>query len=161
MKKIETNNKDLLEALKKSSENLKKQERRIENIFGKTRTSKVSAGTLLIYLMYLKQHLESPCQVTGIEDMGCFSWEEYYRFVPGKEKEYDKRKKKQPSYTDIYELLNFKDEYDEYQGIYVNVKRLSDKKRFTLPLADLKGTEKESNNYQFLDDFAVWFANYR
>ena len=88
------------------------------------KTREVLEETLSIYLDYLRLNVELPFQVTGIEDMGCFSWEEYYRFVPGKDKEYEKRKKKQPSYTDIYELLNFEDEYDKYQGIYVSIRLL-------------------------------------
>ena len=46
-------------------------------------------------------------------------------------------------------------------GISVNVKRVSDKRKFTLPLADLESTDKQSNNYQLLDDYSVWFVNYQ
>jgi hypothetical protein len=50
---------------------------------------------------------------------------------------------------------------DEYDGIFVNVQRLSDKKQFVLPLADLKSTDKKSKNYQLLDDYSVRFVNNR
>jgi hypothetical protein len=34
-----------------------------------------------------------------------FRWEEYYVFGPGYQKEYEKLKKKNPSYTDHYQIL--------------------------------------------------------
>ena len=99
-----------------------------------------------------------PCQLTGIED---FEWEEYYVFGPGSKKEYEQLKKTQPSYTDKYELIDFEDEVDEFYGVMVNVKRLSDRKKFELPLADLEATDKKSDDYQLLDDYSVWFVNNR
>jgi hypothetical protein len=51
--------------------------------------------------------------------------------------------------------------YDPYAGLAVKVKRVSDSKRFMLPLAHLKAREKPSNNDQLLDDYAVWFVNWR
>jgi hypothetical protein len=41
------------------------------------------------------------------------------------------------------------------------MKRVSDKKKFTLPLAELKAADKRSKNYQLLDDYSVWFVNNR
>jgi hypothetical protein len=70
-------------------------------------------------------------------------------------------KKQQPSYTDTYACLSFEDAYDAYAGLAVTVKRVSDSKRFVLPLAHLKATEKPSNNYQLLHDYAVWIVNWR
>jgi hypothetical protein len=46
-------------------------------------------------------------------------------------------------------------------GILVNLKRVSDKKKFTLPLAELKATDEKLKNYQLLDDYSVWFVNNR
>jgi Calcium binding len=62
---------------------------------------------------------------------------------------------------DTYELLDFDDDVDPDSGIFINVQRVSDKKPFVLPLADLKATKKKSKNYQLLDDFSVWFVNWR
>jgi len=50
---------------------------------------------------------------------------------------------------------------DECDGIFVYVQRISDKKKFVLPLADLKATDRKSKNYQLLDDYSVWFVNNR
>ncbi len=134
---------------------LDKQDKRIEKILGR-HDVEVSEEASLKYMDYLKKNLEFPCKLTGIGD---FPWEEYYVFGPGSKKEYEKLKKKQPSYTDEYELISFEDELDGNNGILVNVQRISDKKTFMLPLADLKAVNKKSANYQFLDDYSVWNVN--
>ena len=134
------------------------QEKRIAGILG-TEKLDVTRKTLSTYLKYLKNHVQIPCQLTGIED---FEREEPYVFGFGSKKEYQELKKTQPSYTDKFSLINFINEIDdEYDGIFVNVQRLSDKKKFVLPLADLKSTDKKSKNYQLLDDYSVWFVNNR
>ena len=140
---------------------LDNQDQRIANIFGAKAVPDVTPETLTRYLAYLQQHLTFPCQLTGIEDLGCFSWEEYYTFGPGSKKEYEQLKKTRASYTDTYELLGFDDEVDPDDGLLVHVRRLSDKKTFTLTLSDLQATDEQSKNYQLLDDFAVWFVNWR
>lgn len=134
-----------------------KQDERIGSIFGGAILS-VTEESLATYLAYLKEHLELPCELTGIED---FDWEEYYVIGPGDQKEYERQKNTKPSYTDRYDLLSLADEADEWVGILVKVKRVSDKKKFTLPLAELKAADKRSKNYQLLDDYSVWFVNNR
>jgi hypothetical protein len=62
---------------------------------------------------------------------------------------------------DTYNLRSFDDDVDQNSGIVVNVQRVSDKKKFVLPLADLEATEQQSKNYELLDDFSVWFVNWR
>lgn len=131
------------------------QDKRIEQILGKFDMD-VSEESVSKYMEFLEKNIEHPCHLTGIED---FPWEEYYILGPGKKKEYEKLKKKQPSYTDIFDLTGFEDDLDENNGILVKVKRLSDNKKFILPLADLKATEEESKNFELLDDFSVWFVN--
>ena len=137
---------------------LDKQDQRIADIFGTKDVPDVDIETLERYLDYLKQHLEFPCQLTGIED---FDWEEYYVVGPGSQEEHERLRKTRPSYMDTYELLSFDDDVDPDYGILVNVRRVSDKKKFVLPLADLEATKKKSTNYQLLDDYAVWFVNWR
>ena len=137
------------------------QDRRLADIFGTHTVPKVTEETLAIYLGYLTQHLEVPCQLTGIESLGCFAWEASYIFGRRRPKEYAQRKQHQPSYTDTYAFLSFEDAYDPYAGLAVKVKRVVDNKRFVLPLANLKATEKPSNNAQLLDDYVVWFVNGR
>ena len=131
---------------------------RIADIFAMKDVPSVDTDTLERYLEYLKQHLEFPCQLTGIED---FAWEEYYVIGPGSQKEHERLRKTRPSYMDTYDLLSFDDGVDPNSGIFVNVQRVSDKKKFFLPLADLEATEQQSKNYELLDDYVTWFVNWR
>lgn len=134
-----------------------KQDERIGFVFG-GEIPDVTEESLETYLTYLKEHIELPCELTGIED---FDWEEYYVIGPGDQKEYERLKKTKPSHTDKYDMLSLATEVDGWVGILVNLKRVSDKKRFTLPLAELKATDEKSKNYQLLDDYSVWFVNNR
>ena len=135
-----------------------KQEKRIIVILG-TKKLDVTRKTLSTYLKYLKNNVDIPCQLTGIED---FEWEEPYVFGFGSKREYEELKKTQPSYKDKFNLIKFVDEIDDYyDGIFVDVQRVSDKRKFVLPLADLKSTDRKSKNYQLLDDYSVWFVNNR
>src|SRR5262249_15261097 len=99
------------------------QDQRLADLFGTHTVPKVTEETLDIYLDYLKQHLEFPCQLTGIESLGCFAWEASYIFGRRRPKEYAQRKQHQPSYTDIYAFLRFEDAYDPYDGLAVKVQR--------------------------------------
>src|SRR5215831_15909028 len=161
MSQLDKDNPHLADILRRATLERNNQDRRIADIFGTHTVPKVTAETLALYLDYLKQHLEVPCQLTGIESLGCFAWEASYIFGRRRPKEYAQRKKQQPSYTDIYAFLSFEDAYDPYDGLAVKVQRVSDRKRFVLPLANLKATEKPSNNAQLLDDYVVWFVNGR
>lgn len=134
-----------------------KQDARISAILG-TKNLDVTEAKLKKYQRYLKENLEFPVRLTGSED---FDWEEYYVFGPGNQKEYEQLKKTRPSYTDTFNLLSFEEEIEEWTGILVKVERTSDRKRFALPLADLKAIDKKSKNHELLDDYSVWFVNYR
>jgi hypothetical protein len=46
---------------------------------------------------------------------------------------------------------------DDHYGILVEVRR--GREKFVFPLCDLEVTDKQSPNYQFVMDYAVWFAN--
>ena len=161
MRKLDPHDPHLADILRRASLEREQQARRIADIFGTHTVPKVTEETFGIYLNYLKQHLEVPCHLTGIESLGCFAWEASYIFGRKRPKEYAQRKKQQPSYTDIYAFLSFAEEYDLYDGLAIKVKRVSDGKRFVLPLAHLKATEKPSNNAQLLDDYVVWFVTGR
>jgi hypothetical protein len=95
-------------------------------------TLNVTKKTLTTYLNYLKKNLEKPCKVIEMQN---------------------------PKNT--FNLINFVKDFDDFYGLLVNVKRVSDKSEFTYPLADLEVTDKKSKNYQLLDDYSVWFVNYR
>ncbi len=161
MEKLDQHDPRIADMLRRAAQDTRQQEKRLVALFGTQGIPKVNAETLAIYLDYLKQHLDMPCLVTGIEDMGCFAWEERYRFLPDRAEEYEERRKQEPSYKDTYELLNFEDAYDTYAGLAVKVKRVRGRKRFVLPLVDLKATEQQSENYQLLHDYTVWVVNWR
>jgi hypothetical protein len=161
MPQLDTNAPPLGDILRRASLERAQQDRRLADVFGTQTVPKVTEETLALYLDYLQQHLEVPCQLTGIESRGCFAWEEAYIFGRRRPKEYAQRKQHQPSYTDTYTFLRFEEEYDPYAGLAVKVKRVLDSKRFVLPLAHLKATGKPSKNHQLLDDYVVWFVNWR
>ena len=46
-------------------------------------------------------------------------------------------------------------------GVFVKVRRVSDKKQFVLPLSDLEVMDKKHPTYQLLHDYSVWFVNWR
>ena len=133
------------------------QHNRIVEALGGATIPEVNLENLEKYRDFLEVHIEFPCYLTGIED---FDWEEFYVLGPGDEEEYEELKKTRPSYTDIFEFIGFHEMLTETRGIFANVQRKSDGKKFELPLADLKATDKKSQNYQLLHDFSVWLINY-
>lgn len=138
--------------------NFEKQEKRIESVFPKDLDDiSKRTETIEIYKNYLEINLELPFKLTGIED---FNWEEYYIFGPGDEQEYEELKKTRPSYRDTFNMIRIDDYCDDDYGLFAKLTRVSDKKRFQIPLADLKAIDIESKNYQLLDDYSVWFVNY-
>ena len=134
------------------------QDKRIASIFDMDEVPEVSDKTLRTYRQYIKDNIDNVCELTGIED---FEWEEYYLIGPGSKKEHEKLRKTRPSYMDRYKIIAFEDELDEDYGILVNLRRISDGKKFTLPLADLKAADKKNPGYKLLDDYSVWFVNWR
>ena len=80
------------------------QEKRIASIFGTDEVPEVRDETLKIYLNYIKDNIDTTCEVTGIED---FEWEEYYIIGPGSKREHEKlRKIKQSAFLLSSESAN-------------------------------------------------------
>jgi len=50
---------------------------------------------------------------------------------------------------------------DDLRGIYIKVKRMSDKKRFSIPLWDLEVVDEDDPNFQLVSDYSSWMSNYR
>jgi hypothetical protein len=134
----------------------KAQNIRLEHILGEE-SLKVSYNSLEKYRLHIQDNIVFPCDLTGRED---FNWEEIYVFGGGDVNEYSELKKTKPSYTDIYTFMSFDDVAEEVDGLMVKVKRLTDRKQFVLPLADLKVTDKTSSNHELIHDYAVWYVNY-
>ena len=134
----------------------KAQETRYEQILGEDNLD-ISEESLNVYRSYLQKNIVLPCELTGIED---FSWEEFYIFGPGDKKEYEELKKTRPSHRDVFTIISFVELIDDDAGLMVKVKRISDRKQFVLPLADLKATNINSRNYQLIVDYEVWYVTY-
>ena len=118
----------------------------------------VTYENLKRFLDYLKDNLELPCLLTGMED---FPWEEKYVFGYGDKDEYEKLKRTNPSYTDTFKLLEFEELRPNEGQIFVKVERVADRKKFSLPLDDLEASKRRSKNYQILEDYAAWWVNYQ
>lgn len=133
------------------------EEKRISAILPEDNLS-VNVETQNIYYDFLQKNLEKPTILTGSED---FSWEEKYLLGGWSKKEYEEMKKDHPSYTDKFEFIELTDIIDDLYGIIVKVRRISDKKRFELPLCDLKCCDRKSKNYNLISDYSFWMTNYR
>ena len=82
MPNLDTHDPHLADILRRASLGREQQDQRLADIFGRQTVPKVTTETLASYLDYLKQHLEFPCQLTGIESLGCFAWEASYMASP-------------------------------------------------------------------------------
>ena len=135
---------------------------RIQSVFSLAEIPEVTEKTLEHYLKWLKLKLTCPCILTGIESMGYFSWEEQYEFGYGNLKDYEKIKKERGSYKENYKLQELDDAKVEKEwDILVPVVKVSDKKRFIIPLSELQAADESSENYQILNDYTVWYVNWR
>jgi hypothetical protein len=135
-----------------------RQLKRIAQVFGKEEPPEVKERTLQIFLKHLKKNIKFPCMLTGSED---FEWEEFYIIGPGSKKEHEQLRKTNASYLDTFDLIDFVLDPDGDEGIHAEVKRLSDDKIFVLPLDYLKVKPRKSKNFSLIDDYGVWFVNYR
>lgn len=133
------------------------EERRVMKIIGDENLD-ITLDKLEKYRDYLIENLDFSTVITGTED---FPWEEKYVFGYGSKEEYKRLKKTRPSYRDLYKIFQIEEEIDEHVGLIVKVKRLSDRKFFQLPLADLEANDEKSAAYQLLDDYSFWFVNWR
>ena len=136
--------------------NPKQFESKLRQILG-SKNINISLGNVIKYLDYIKKNIQLPCCVTGVEE---FEWEEEYTMGSGSKKEYKQLKKTQPSHTDRFRINRLEDLFVEEDSIFVEVQRLSDRKKFILPLADLESVDVISRNQELLDDYSVWFINY-
>lgn len=91
--------------------------------------------------------------------MECFNWEEPYIFGNWSKSEYQKLRKTSPSYKDTFKFIKLEGEFDD-KGIYVSVKRISDNKKFTIPLWDLEVVDQNDSNFQIVSDYSSWMTNF-
>lgn len=111
------------------------QEKRIKKMLGNAEAP-VSDRTLKKYLKFLESRLELPIVTKGMD---------YYQ-------------------GNTYTLLDIDyDHEDEAYGLMSTVKpiKVNYSGGNNVPLCDLECVDKISKNYQFLDDYSVWFVNNR
>ena len=73
------------------------QEKRILAVIGDEDADPHEA--MQLWYKHLTAHLTLPCEVTGIEDL---QWEEFYVMGPGSRAEYQRLRRKRPSYRDVF-----------------------------------------------------------
>ncbi len=137
------------------------QEERIKAIVGVDAAGNVAdvdKKTMIAYGRFIQDNLVHPCYLTGIED---FSWEESFVFGHMSAKEHFESRKKRASYLDTFRLIEVIVDLDKWNEIGAKLKRMEDGKTFELCLSELESTDYLSPNYQLLDDYSVWFCNYR
>jgi len=140
------------------SRKFKEQHKRIEQILGgKFSDLSRRLETLEHYKAYLAGALQFPLEVCGWED---FEWEEFYLFGPGDRQEYEELKRTKASYTDVLRMTRLSERIEVRYGVFAHFTRISDRKRFELPLADFKAVNQKSPEAQLLEDYAVWVVNY-
>jgi hypothetical protein len=105
---------------------------------------------------HLIKELPLPLSVTGIED---FPWEERYVMGGWDKLEYEQLKKTNPSYTDVFELVDIAPP-DNHDDLVATIKRLSDNKVFLLRLSWLRTLKNKEPDYTTLNDYSVWHCNY-
>ena len=132
---------------------------RIKQVFGLDEIPRVAGKTLHIYFEYLKEKLDCPCMLTGIESIRFFGWEARFEFGYRSKAEYDRLRRQEGSYKD--KLKEFYATVDEEWDILVKVQRIPYRKRFEIPLSQLQAVDKSSRNYQLLKDYTDWYVNWR
>lgn len=130
-------------------------ENTIINILGENRNRNQQNSSR--YLNYLTSAVKYPCRLTGIED---FPWEEPYLLGGWDKDEYEKLKKENPSYTDVFELLELLEPNSECDDIVAKIQRLTDFKIFEIGLSWLKCLNSDDVNCQLIKYYAEWHTNY-
>ena len=135
---------------------------RIKAVFKTSKPPVVTDSTLRKYFKYLKANLICPSILTGIESIGYFGWEERFAFGFGSKRTYKRLRKERGSLNDEYELrtlasASVKKDWD----IIVNVERITDRKQFKIPLSELEAADEKSDTHKLLNDYTVWFVNWR
>ncbi len=84
----------------------------------------------------------------------------YRRLGGGNQKKYEELKRTNLSYTDECELVDILEEEMEENDLIARVRRLSDDKHLYIGLSWLTTKNRESKDYQLLDNFATWAVNW-
>lgn len=124
----------------------------------------VSMPNFQRYREYLQAQLPWPFQATGIVDLPPFDWELPYLDGPmnkQRRQKYEQLCKERPcGETDLFELTGLSESYSLESGLMYEACRLSDQKRFLLPIHAM--VEEEEFNEQvepLIEDYISWLQN--
>jgi hypothetical protein len=124
--------------------NIKDREERIATIIG-DRGLSVNATTLKKYLIFLKENIGLPYQVTGTSS--------YFT--------YSKYKKNTPNGNEKFEIIEFEDDVKNSSNLFIKVKRLSESGGiFSLQLFEFESINKKTIEHKILKDYTYWIENY-
>ena len=132
-------------------------EKRIAKALGSRKVPDVDEANLAKYKTFLLNRLDKQTILTGRED---FPWEERYVFGYGSPAEYERLKKDNPSYKDDYKLIEILEGDVEGLDLVAHVERLSDTKRFQIGLSWLTTKDELSKDFEPLEDYFTWIANW-
>ncbi len=117
----------------------------------------VTEKALAKYFAYLKKNVKVGTKLTGVD---AFEWEEKYLDNKSKAKEYEQKKKNNPSFADTFELVAFLYDNKDFDEVYAKVKRISDKKVFELALWELQTEDDETDEGGIIDDYGYWVSTF-
>ena len=109
------------------------------------------------YLSYLRKNVRQPCILMGRRE---FPWEIPFIDDGWDSAAYQEMKQLQPAFTDQLELVELLDLSDEQDKIVARVRRIDDHKEFEVDLDLLECLDFKSENYQLIDDYAVWLEHF-
>jgi hypothetical protein len=131
------------------------QHARIRSILGKK--CKITPDNHRLYYLYLKKSLALPCRLTGKTD---FPWETDALAEGCESRAYKEMHKSHPSFMDQFDLLELLPPSARCSSIVAKVQRANDQKPFEIALFRLECLDFKEKNYQLIDDYASWVADY-
>jgi hypothetical protein len=111
------------------------------------------------YHDFLLSKLPTGLKMTGREDLGYFAWEENFSSGDSNTEEYKAIKEQFASCNDKFEFIQLSLLSEEF-GLMAEVKRISDRKIFLIPLVDLDVCNRKISEHQLVDDYSSWFVNF-
>jgi hypothetical protein len=110
-----------------------------------------------IFRAYIHPRMQFPCEAAA---SGPFCWEIPY-LARDSDAEYERLQRSAPSHTDSFELLRFEEGFSTWmryrdEDITVCARRTTDERDFWLGLAELQVLDRDSLNFQLVDDYVAF-----
>ncbi|MFO7801227.1 MAG: hypothetical protein R6V55_02895 [Desulfovermiculus sp.] len=104
---------------------------KVQEIFGSQKVPEVTSNNLKTFRDHLRSNLEEPCYLFISSDDG--------------------------AQFEAVLLVDYLEDVDHSKGILVTVKRTSDDKAFTVPLAQLECPPEDTDNHSLVEAYSSWF----